>query len=286
MKYASLHGLTLSLVLTGCGNLGAFNPEFVDSDGLTAGDADTDADADADSDADADVDTDTDIAPCEPPELWDLGAVGPVAGNISPVYVGITLWGIVENGVIYDYNIDGADGSAYFVADLFDGAGALMCSAIFDASTTSTQSNGNWVTDTGGIVWEGYDFTLNGVDGYTDCPNLDGSLGYSDVRAWVASRSWRVGLGGTTATFAADLQAAVVGGGGNWALDWAPYVVSQYIDVGGPTAVEGSYTMVYPHTCYDLAGTPAPGAAPGAGPVNGYLGSSGSYWIMPVATLP
>jgi hypothetical protein len=283
-----------SLVLVaGCGSLGAYNPEFLDSGDLAdiaAGDADTDADADADADVDADTDSDTD--PCVPPDVWDLGAQGPAAGQFSPTYVGVSLWGIVETGSLYDYNIDGTDGSAFLVFDFFDGTGMLQCSAIFDASTTSSPSNTGWTTDSGGVVWEGYAFALNGNDGFTDCNSMDGSLGYTDVRNWAASRSWRVGIGAMTSGLRSSLQSAVDAtfGAGTWASDWDPYVLAQFVDFSGPQALESSYTMVFPHECYEMTttgtGTLQPDSAPNAGPIDGYLGSSGAWTIVTMAALP
>ncbi len=290
MKNQHLHVLALAAIIAGCGNLGAYNPEFVDSDDLA--DADVDADADADSDSDSDSDSDADTDDCDPPELWDLGAVGPIAGNMSPTYVGVSLWGILENGAIYDYGIDGVDASAYLVFDLFDGNGGLLCSAIFDASTSWSPSNANWITDTGGTVWEGYSFSLNGNDGFTDCGNLDGTLGYADVRLWAASRTWRIGIGGMTSSMRADLQSAVDGalGAGTWASEWDPYVLSQYVDFGGANALETTYTMAFPHTCYDMTtngtGSLTPNNAANSGPVNGYLGSSGAWTIVNMGQLP
>jgi hypothetical protein len=229
---------------------------------------------------------------CTPPGLWDFGSQGPSAGGFAPVYVGVSLWGILEQDDVVDYAIDGDEYSAALIFDFFDGSGVPLCSALFDASESAVPSHDGWVTDSGGTVWEGYAFSLDADAAFTDCAQLDGSLGYQDVRAWAADRSWRIGVGEMTAGLRSSLQSAIDAslGAGTWSGDWDPYVVAQYVDVGGPKAVESGYGMVYSHECYgidsDGTGSLRPEASLTAGPVDGLLGNAGSWVIMPMAQLP
>jgi len=284
MKNQALHLLTLTFVIAGCGNLGAYNPELVDSDAEGLGDADTDADADTDTDTDtdADADADTDDTDCQPFEIA-AAVQAPTVGQIDPIYVGVSLWGVVENGGIYDFSIDNTQDSAVIVFEFFDATPELMCQTWFDASATYSASNANWVTDTGGTVIEGYSFNLNANNGYTNCPNMNGILGYTDPRAWVTSRTWRIGIGPMTNAKKVELAAAI---GADWATDWEPYIMAQYLDSGGPNAVESGFTMIYPHTCYDLNGTTGANTSIANGPINGYVGNSYPTTVYNMELLP
>ena len=268
----------LSFTLAGCGAMVTYAPDLSDT-GADVADPDGGAEDPAGDDA------------CAPPVLWDLGAQAPSAGSLSPVFVGVSLWGILEQDEVLDYAVDGQEVSAALVFEFFDASGAPLCAALFDASTSAYASHEGWVTDSGGVVWEGYGFTLDAADGFTDCPNLDGSLGFGDVRAWAASRPWRIGVGEMTAGLRSSLQPAVDAtlGAGAWMGEWDPFVVAQYVDVGGSKAVEAGCGMVYAHECYEVP-TDASGGlsaeARSVGPVDGLLGNAGSWVIMPMAQLP
>jgi hypothetical protein len=75
-----------------------------------------------------------------------------------------------------------------------------------------------------------------------------GLFGTTDIRVYLASRTWGVGLG-PLASLRANLELEVADAGGDWALDWDPYVMGNWVSTDGEVAVEAGYAFGYATTC-------------------------------------
>jgi hypothetical protein len=257
----------------------------VDADTDADADSDTDADADSDTDSDADVDTDTGTI-CVPPSLWDLGAQGPQPGNFTPTYVGITMDGVIEGGDVYDVSFDGADASAWVVFSFYDSAVAYQCRVVFDASIAANPTAAPPVPS-GQTIFDSWALTLVANTGNSDCPTMQGGFGYTDVRDWIASRSyWGVAYG-EMVDLRPELQALVNSYyPGAWATDWAPNVMAIFVDFGTPQVGESGWAFNYDHTCYDVTTGTTPNPVP-TGAINSkYVGGVGAYTVFNLNVIP
>ena len=206
---------------------------------------------------------------CSWPELDLTVSSGPTPGPIfNPYYVGVEAVFVAEDSVVYDWEYDGSVDTAYVEFTFYDSAMATTCSVLFDL-TGATPASG-WTTDSGGVVFEGWEFEP--TDGYTSCRPVNAATwGSTDLRAVLASWSWGLGVG-EMVDLTTDLSAAVTAGGGDWATDWEPYVASGYLwsDLWGE-ALELSYVWRDEEACgvitQDGSGNPVSLAAPTAGPL-------------------
>jgi hypothetical protein len=222
-------------------------------------------------------------AACDPPEVWDLGALEPVpSGALVPAWIGVWMDGIVDGGSLVDMSFDGVDSSAWLVFTLYDDDLDFLCQAIFDASDAA-EATAVWATDSGGEVFAAWELTLDAADGFTSCPELnEGAFGTEDVRTWLAAQSWGVGFGALEG-LQPLLQALVESASpGTWASAWEPYAFATYVHVDGwPAAVEAGYLLQFPHGCFDVASTAAPLPRPeAADEIIGYVGAPGDLVVF------
>ncbi len=223
---------------------------------------------------------------CEAPELWDFGAQGPTGGNFNPTYFGVVIEGVIEGGDVYDFVLDAEELSAYIAFDFYDANANALCSAVFDASDSLIPTTG-WSTDSGGVVYEGYEVAVDPNQGWTNCANLNaGNWGTTDVRSWVAQRSIRIGIGELNGQLYNDLESAF--GVATWNADWAPYVLGTYIDIGLASAKQHGFVFAYDHDCYELdsAGANLQYAPTGPVDLNGLLTGSESGLVFNMAMVP
>ncbi|NCG18733.1 MAG: hypothetical protein GWP91_06950 [Rhodobacterales bacterium] len=208
---------------------------------------------------------------CNPPNLFDLTPTGPAGGNTTPVWVGIGFDGIADGGDIVDMQLNGTDSSAWLTYHFYDDVFALICSAIFDASTSLTPSAGAWNTASGGIVHEGWSINLTTNSGFTDYPTFAG-VGHTDARGWAAARSWRIGIG-EMVDIETSLRPVVESTNpGDWNTLFAGKAFSLYLDLGTANDQEVGYAFQYTHSCYDVnASSTVTNAPTGAAGYNGYV---------------
>jgi hypothetical protein len=219
-------------------NLGAAGPSNPDA----CGSCDVQCTAEQSCDAGECVDE------CTFPDVeLDTGSSGKGA-QFAPAYFGMELFGVTEEGWLYDTTIDGEDTSAYVQFVWYDDLFNVICTTAYDASGATPST---WATDSGGIVWSGWEFSFG--DPLDDCPPLDpAALGVSTTDEFVQAFQWGLGVGSMTSAFQDELQAAVEESGGDWATDWEPNVAGLYVTFDGTLAYELGYSLRYDASCGDL----------------------------------
>ncbi len=211
------------------------------------GDADSDADSDADGDADSDADTDT--GACNWPSA-SVAATAPGGGTMIPVYVSLDLFGVVEAGENFrDYHSDlaGEDIPALAAFGFYDINILNVCTVWYNATLTSTAP---WAST--GTINEAFVVNTPAGTGQSDvnCRGVNaGTFGSTDIRDWIESESWGIGIGQVTADNLPPLQNIAGLLGEDFATDWVPYVYGTYIWRGGSSAAEVGYGFRYEHTC-------------------------------------
>ena len=230
--------------------------------GIHPGAADDDGDG-QDNDCDGDIDEDY---ICEYPSVDLYDTSGPVPRSFDPYYFTVSFVGTIEDSAIYDWEYDGAASSAYLGFEFFDSSGGSLCAVYYDASSSASSSG--WATSSGGTLYDGYTISIR--DGYGDCGTLDSGIwGATDIRDLIEHWTWGVGFGDLLDT-ASELQTAVGAMGGDWAADWAPYVIGGYIYSSlYAQAYEVNYALGYEAECGVVAASPlglielpAPSASP------------------------
>lgn len=181
----------------------------------------------------------------ETPPPGDVAA----ADMARPTWLGVGFVGVVEDGRIHDYSVDGTPYSAVVQFDFFDENLGWLCEVVYDAST-ATPSVASFPTRSGDPLWASFDLVLG------DSASTCGLVGGLDVRElYLEPVGWGVGVGPLD-ELTQPLADAVVESGGDWDGDWAPYTYALYVrsplvDPGG-TAVELSYASSYDKDCDEV----------------------------------
>lgn len=170
------------------------------------------------------------------------------ASTFNPYYLGVSMGGFLDDGVIHDGYIDGMESSSTMGFTFFDIDFNQVCTVEFDASNSSSTS---FSTDDFGTMFEAWTITIS--NGVTDCQMLDsGIFGTASVHDFLSSIPWGVGIGPMGGDLGATLEKAVISSGLDWDADWAPYVSKMYVSVDAKTSYAVGYNFEYASTCENL----------------------------------
>lgn len=232
------------------------------------GDADTDTDTDADADTDSDSDTDD---TCVWPSAT-LTPTSPGAGTMTPVYVSVDLYGIIDGGSDFrDFELDGDELAASAIFTFYSDTVAVLCQVAYEVTLDSVPA---W-SSSSGQIGAAFELQLPAGDGEA-APNCRGVSGgifpTTDIRDWIEAEDWGVGIGDVDANQAAIQNLASLLGY-SYGADWAPHIYGTYLWRGGADAIEVGYGFRYSEDCGVVDG--GSGAlvfldAPAPGDVDGY----------------
>jgi hypothetical protein len=227
-----------------------------------------DADTDVDSDSDADADTE----PCIWPDA-SISATAPTAGTMTPNWVSLDLYGIIDGGDDFrDFHIDGVGdvpAAAFFTFYAPDVT--PLCSVSWEITLRSVAP---WSTASGPIG-EAFEITLVGQgDASPNCHDVSGGVfPTSDIRDWIAAETWGIGIGEVN-DLLSPVQTLASQLGYSFGADWQPHIYGVYLWRGGADALEVGYGFRYAHDCGLLLDDGAGGlvleATPSPGDVDGY----------------
>jgi hypothetical protein len=199
------------------------------------------------------------------------------ASTFSPYYLGVTMSGFLDEGVIHDGYIDGIESSSVMGFTFIDIDFNEICTVQFDASNSATSS---FSTDDFGTMFEAWTISIS--NGVTDCQMLDvGVFGTTSVHDFLSSIPWGIGIGPMGGSLGIALESTVVDSGLDWDAEWAPYVSKMYVSVDGKTSYAIGYNFEYASTCENLtsdaSGEFALKEVSTSGPLSSYNSSSFYY---------
>ena len=194
--------------------------------------------------------TPEDTGPCIFP---DVGLVPADPGPLmdTPQYMGLRLNAVGwENDLVDFRSPNNGDITATVDFVFYDAAVVETCIVRYDASMSLPVSPDEWPTD-GGRLYAAWELELSG--GHSTCGEVDPYAGFgsTDLRDWVESLQWGVGLG-SMVNIESRLAEAVTDAGLNWGEDWAPYVFGFYVWTGDEQIFELGYTFAGAHDCGEL----------------------------------
>jgi hypothetical protein len=174
----------------------------------------------------------------------------PPLPTIDPVYMDVAFSGIVDGGAWRDYTDLTSSKSAKVVFTFFDAGKNRLCSVDYDLSS-SISAHDTWTPQGAGELYAYFDLAL--ADGVSTCNQLDAVEfpGFSDVRDLLEAIPWGIGIGELN-EHVVDLEDDVTEDGGDWTVDWVPYVMGAFVTMDRVEADEVGYVLGYAATCADV----------------------------------
>jgi len=192
---------------------------------------------------------------CEYPDVT-LPSGGGGGTPVTPNYVGVNMAAIVEGDTLNDFTTVSPssedDMPAVVEFTFMDLSFFTVCTVTYDAATLMATDTYPPPSVDPLAVW---DVFLAG--GATDCPDLyDVGTGYAtDPFDYIEANIWQFGLapmnygsGGIGSMF----RDAVIDSGEDYDTNWAPYVFSHLVGLGGGPLFEMGYSFGYDQTCGDV----------------------------------
>jgi hypothetical protein len=177
----------------------------------------------------------------------------------APVYARLH-WSGIQVGSHFE---DSSQGTARFEIELLDASRNPACTITYDLSGgAAPHQHEVYTTEGGGDFWQPVSLELD--DSVTDCL----AYGGADLRQRLAPIPWAVALGPLD-TIAQELEADVLDAGGDWANDWAPYVLGAFVHLEDGVLLETGYAFLYEATCDNVTTGGGGALTPVPAPVDG-----------------